>query len=292
MKIEIPESVRVTIHGLISRGIQAVEVSDAGHLIFTLTDGAKIDLGDIRGPEGPRGEAGPQGLKGDAGPRGQQGVQGPKGDPGSTGAKGDKGDKGERGPQGLKGDTGPKGETGSGFVVKGYYGTVSALQTSVKNPAVGDAYGVGASEPYDIYIYDGVTHTWINNGPLQGAKGDTGPKGDPGAKGADGKDGITPTIGANGNWYLGSTDTQKPSRGAKGEQGPQGIQGLKGETGEQGPQGIQGLKGDTGPKGDHGAKGDPGKTPVKGTDYWTAADRTSMVNDVLAALPTWNGGSY
>ena len=29
MKIEIPESVMVTIHGLISRGIQAVEVSDA-----------------------------------------------------------------------------------------------------------------------------------------------------------------------------------------------------------------------------------------------------------------------
>lgn len=32
-----------------------------------------------------------------------------------------------------------------------------------------------------------------------------------------GTDGITPTIGANGNWYLGETDTGKPSRG---EQGP------------------------------------------------------------------------
>ena len=32
--------------------------------------------------------------------------------------------------------------------------------------------------------------------------------------GADGKGGITPTIGKNGNWYLGSTDTGKPSRGA------------------------------------------------------------------------------
>lgn len=30
---------------------------------------------------------------------------------------------------------------------------------------------------------------------------------------SDGKDGITPTIGKNGNWYLGSTDTGKPSRG-------------------------------------------------------------------------------
>ena len=48
-------------------------------------------------------------------------------------------------------------------------------------------------------------------------------------------------------------------------------------------------------KGDKGDKGDPGadgKTPVKGTDYWTAADKAEIVDDVLAALPTWTGGSY
>ena len=45
----------------------------------------------------------------------------------------------------------------------------------------------------------------------------------------DGADGITPTIGDNGNWYLGSTDTGKPSRGEKGP---------KGDTGETGPAGI------------------------------------------------------
>ena len=33
----------------------------------------------------------------------------------------------------------------------------------------------------------------------------------------DGADGITPTIGENGNWYLGNTDTNKPSRGANGK---------------------------------------------------------------------------
>ena len=32
----------------------------------------------------------------------------------------------------------------------------------------------------------------------------------------DGKDGITPHIGDNGNWYLGDTDTGKPSRGETG----------------------------------------------------------------------------
>lgn len=50
-----------------------------------------------------------------------------------------------------------------------------------------------------------------------------------------------------------------------------------------------GLKGD---KGDTGASGTPGKTPVKGTDYWTAADKQEIVADTLAALPPWTGGSY
>jgi hypothetical protein len=45
-------------------------------------------------------------------------------------------------------------------------------------------------------------------------------------------------------------------------------------------------------KGPKGETGDAGKTPVKGTDYYTAADKTEMVNAVLAALPTWTGGSY
>lgn len=40
-----------------------------------------------------------------------------------------------------------------------------------------------------------------------------------GTNGKDGTDGITPTIGANGNWYLGDTDTGKPSRGEPGKNG-------------------------------------------------------------------------
>ena len=52
---------------------------------------------------------------------------------------------------------------------------------------------------------------------------------------------------------------------------------------------------DVGLKGDKGDKGDPradGKTPVKGTDYWTAADKAEIVADTLAALPKWTGGNY
>lgn len=49
---------------------------------------------------------------------------------------------------------------------------------------------------------------------------------------------------------------------------------------------IRGATGGT------GAAGKDGTTPVKGTDYFTDADKTEMVNAVLAALPTWTGGSY
>ena len=53
----------------------------------------------------------------------------------------------------------------------------------------------------------------------KGDPGDKGDKGDPGKNGADGStgaagaDGVTPHIGENGNWFIGSTDTGKPSRG-------------------------------------------------------------------------------
>lgn len=42
----------------------------------------------------------------------------------------------------------------------------------------------------------------------------------------------------------------------------------------------------------NGSKGSPGYTPRKGIDYYTEADKKEMVAAVLAALPTWQGGSY
>ena len=35
-----------------------------------------------------------------------------------------------------------------------------------------------------------------------------------------------------------------------------------------------------------------GKTPVKGVDYYTESDKTEIVNAVIEALPTWEGGSF
>ena len=44
-----------------------------------------------------------------------------------------------------------------------------------------------------------------------------------------------------------------------------------------------------GKDGTNGKDGSDGYTPVKGTDYWTAADKEEMVAEVIAALPVYNG---
>lgn len=41
-----------------------------------------------------------------------------------------------------------------------------------------------------------------------------------------------------------------------------------------------------------GPTGPAGSTPERGVDYWTETDKSEIVSDVLAALPTWEGGSY
>ena len=58
------------------------------------------------------------------------------------------------------------------------------------------------------------------------------------------------------------------------------------ELGNPAPVNIKGPAGEKGEKGDPGANG---TSPVKGTDYWTQADRTQMVSDTKAALgrETW-----
>ena len=71
-------------------------------------------------------------------------------------------------------------------------------------------------------------------------------KANPPGTGADGKDGITPTIGKNGNWYLGSTDTGKPSRGAGGTPGAAGASGKDGSPGADGKDGITPAIGENG----------------------------------------------
>ena len=58
------------------------------------------------------------------------------------------------------------------------------------------------------------------------------------------------------------------------------------------PVNIKGPAGATGATGAPGAKGADGKTPVKGTDYFTAADKAELVQAVLTALPDGDGATY
>lgn len=72
----------------------------------------------------------------------------------------------------------------------------------------------------------------------------------------------------------------------KGEQGPQGPQG------SQGPKGDTGLAGKDGTNGADGKDGVDGKTPIKGTDYFTEADKQELVSLVLAEIPNAEGIDY
>ena len=87
-----------------------------------------------------------------------------------------------------------------------------------------------------------------------------------GKVGTGGGNGLTPHIGDNGNWWIGNTDTLKPSRGEQGLQGVRGERGAQGERGLQGLQGAAGVKGDKGEQGEPGAKGEQGLQGLPGKD--------------------------
>ena len=82
-----------------------------------------------------------------------------------------KGEQGVPGPEGQTGPRGPQGAPGTGLDILGHYDTEDALRSAVSAPAVGDAYGVGAEVPYDIYVFDGVTLDWKNYGQFGGGGG-------------------------------------------------------------------------------------------------------------------------
>ena len=285
--------------------------------------GPKGDTGDTgpQGPKGDTGDTGPQGPVGETGPKGDPGdaatihvgtvtASEPGGDPsvtnsgstsaavlnfvlprGETGPKGDTGPQGATGPQGIQG---PKGDTGAGFVVKGYFDTQEELESGVPAPAPGDAYGVGLIEPYDIFIWDGINSKWVNNGPLQGAKGDPGTAatvqvgtvstGQPGTQASVSNSGTANDAILNftiPQGEKGETGPQGPKgdTGSQGIQGDTGPQGPKGDTGDTGPQGPKGDTGDTGPQ---GPKGDTGDTGPQGP---AGAAATVQVGTVSTGQP-------
>lgn len=165
------------------------------------------------------------------------------------------------------------------------------------------AYGVSIEQILkviaDVPLMENEASLYIVKGPAgpagpQGLQGEVGPVGPQGETGPQGPVGPEGPKGADGTMtFEDLTPEQKASlKGDKGDTGPQGPKGDKGDTGAAGPQGDpgpQGPKGDTGetgaqgPQGEKGEPGTNGTTPVKGVDYWTAADQTSIINQLKSA---------
>jgi len=170
----------------------------------------------------------------------------------SADLKGEKGDTGAQGPRGEKGETGPQGPAG----VDGYtpekgkdYFTEAEIAEIAEEAK--DLIPVYEGESDEVVLF---SHSW---------------------------DGTVLTVTSPSGT---SSADLKGEKGEKGETGAQGSQGEKGETGEQGPQGEKGDKGDAGTDGADGKDGADGYTPVKGTDYFTDADKEEMVNSVASAM--------
>lgn len=153
-------------------------------------------------------------------------------------------------------------------------GDLAGLTTEAKDTlvaAINEAARTGGAGSMALRVADGYIQystdggsTWTNLiavADLKGADGKPGAAGATGPAGVPGKDGHSPVVTATKS---GKTTTIS-------------VDGAAIATVED------------------GAKGDPGKTgktPVRGTDYWTAADKQEIVNSVIAALPDGTEVSY
>ena len=182
-----------------------------------------IALSDLKGEKGDKGDKGDTGDKGDPGETGAHGQDGKDGvtpqlkigddnlwyvsyDGGQTWvslgvkATGEKGDTGKDGQQGEKGDKGDKGDPGDAGtpgqnVKNGTNGINGASGADGKNEKDGkDGIGIAKAE---INANGELVITYTNGKTVNLGK----------IVGADGKDGLTPFIGENGNWWIGEKDT-------------------------------------------------------------------------------------
>ncbi|MBM6925035.1 immunoglobulin domain-containing protein [Pseudoflavonifractor phocaeensis] len=115
------------------------------------------------------------------------------------GIKGEQGDKGDKGDPGEDGKTPYIGDNGNWWI--------DGVDTGI--PATGSSGSDGS---------DG----------SNGKDGQDGKDGKDGKDGEDGKDGLTPYIGSNGNWWIGTTDTGVKAAGADGKDGANGKDGKDG----------------------------------------------------------------
>ena len=191
-------------------------------------------------------------------PKGEKGDKGNKGDMGEPGSKGDKGDTGAAGSPGAKGDKGDP------FT----YADFTEEQLAALKGEKGDKGDKGAQgEKGKAFTYEDFTEAQL--AALKGPKGDQGDKGSQGEKG---------TPGAAATITIGTVTTGAPSTDASVENAGTSAAATLNFT-------I--------PRGAKGDKGDPGSPGAKGDPYTlTDADKQTITNAVLAALPTWTGGDF
>ena len=169
----------------------------------------------------------------------------------------------------------------SGYQPKGDYALASAIPTKVSQLQNDKGY---LTEHQDISgKLDADKLPEAVNTALAQAKASGEFDGDPGAPG------VTPHIGTNGNWYIGSADTGVKAQGKDGTNGTSvTVESVSESTADGGSNVVTFSNGKTlnVKNGSKGNKGDPGTTPQKGIDFWTPADQEAIVQQVITALGT------
>lgn len=186
-------------------------------------------------------------------------------------------------PEQLAALRGERGETGRGLTILGFYESADALMQAQRAPRAGDAYAVGMAAPYAVYIFDGISGAWINNGGLKGEKGDAFTYSDFTAEELAALKGAKGDRGEKGEAFTYEDFTPAQLAGLKGEKGDTGARGAAFTYADFTAAELEALKGETGA---------PGYTPLRGTDYWTSEDKAQIVQDVLAAMPNGDEVSY
>lgn len=244
------------INGVIQRGVKSVAVDENGHLMFTLTDGAVLDLGSVEGPAGPQGPEGPKGDAGETGAQGLAGAAGPKGETGVGIASISRtSGTGEAGTTDTYTITLTDGSTAAFTVYNGKDGAGKVESVNGKTGAVNlTADDVGAVPCQYSEGPDGATYELDGHIDMVGHK--INRLGDPAA--AD--DAVTKAYvdrkvqeavgsgGEDGGYYAPSVDsggnlTWTASKAGMPQVSGANIKGPKGDTGKQGPAGADGGKG-------------------------------------------------
>ena len=262
-----------------------LSISDDGYLVYTL-NGQEIRVGKTVGPEGP---AGPQGSQGPAGAAGQSAYE-------AAQAGGYAGTQQEFYSDLAQLKDGPFLPQSGGRVT-----TLSIQGLNLYNEPV-DWDGTGSAIQDTAFLEA--------NGPLIvygtekvriGSMDSQNPAGLSGFEFSPGSVSLTEDLNAAGS---GITNLKPPSANrdaATKEYVDQAVSGGSGADGgyyipfveENGDLSWTATKLDMPDVPVVNIMGKPGKTPVRGTDYWTEADKEEIVTEVLEQVdPGGGGGSY